>query len=73
MKINGRWRKVGPSVYERIDGVRIHLQGLLRLPEGKIIRCPSIRKYSKIQGSVRRGLMMWANQTTAIRELEKEL
>lgn len=62
MKIQGPWRKLSGCVFERIDGTRIHTQGLLRYSNGDTIRCSNISHYSRIQGSVRRGLMLWANE-----------
>lgn len=66
MKIAVNWKRMGP-VYERCDGVRVHIGGrLLRSASGDITQ-PTLTvmldqmRFAKIQGSHRRGMMLWAN------------
>lgn len=63
MKLAGKWKKIGP-VYERSDGLRVHIGGrIIRTNSGEIIGPEYSEQFrcERIQGSHRRGMMLWAN------------
>ena len=74
MKLAGEWKKRG-AVYERKDGVRVHLGGkIARTAAGEFIGPDYSHQYrcTRIQGSHRRGMMLWANECLPIKEVESE-
>lgn len=57
------WKHLNGSVWEHATGVRIHLLGLARLPDGKSISWPWSDEYDakRQQGyNTKRALMVWA-------------
>lgn len=61
------WIHVHDAVYDRIDGLRVHIQGVCRLPDGRWFcgneRPESSRldRFIRINGGNRkRGVMAWA-------------
>jgi len=62
---NGWFAYKNTPVYERPDGLRIHLIGLLRLPDGTKVNIDHSKlwKYENIKGGCRRrGLMALATK-----------
>jgi hypothetical protein len=60
------WKHLGGAVYERL-GVRVHLQGLCKLPNGEFVHgnnwpeFKAMARMIKINGGNRkRGMMAWA-------------
>jgi len=60
------WKHVTGPVWDHVSGVRLHMSGLVRLPDGNTVsanQCPqskSADRAVRIAGSRRRGLMVWA-------------
>lgn len=71
------WKRLAGAVYERSDGVRVHLMGLVRLSD-KTIKTdglPSnrlrINFLQKVNGGNRkRALLAWANELEQIKNLQ---
>lgn len=60
------WRKVGPC-FDHSSGLRVHLAGLARMPDGRVVSALAGPETSAAQkaiaeqgGNRRRGLMIWA-------------
>lgn len=69
MKLKGRWSSLGSGVYESSDKTRIHIDGLIRQSNGKIVNLLSISqspfKYIEIMGGNRkRGIMLMSEYLT---------
>lgn len=67
IKPGNGWKRIGGAVYERCDGLRIHMLGLVKLPNGTLIDESSHYQHAaniiKINGGNRkRGLMAWASE-----------
>lgn len=68
MKLSGKWLQIGGSVYESVNGYRIHVGGLLiRTPDHEMIsgfdmeNYQKLHRYTKLMGGNRkRALMAWA-------------
>ena len=60
------WKKYERApVYERPDGLRVHIQGLIRTPDGNIITIEylKMKRYQRIKGGNRkRGMMALATK-----------
>lgn len=63
------WRHLNGPVYERNDGLRLHLSGVCRTPSGEFITGMSFEEHANITrliaingGNRKRGLMVWANK-----------
>ena len=63
------WKKLNESVYEHHNGLRIHVLGLIRLPDLTYVECtkypqyPEASRFIKINNNNRkRGLMAYANE-----------
>ena len=57
------WKNMDGSVWEHVSGVRIHVLGCARLPNGKIVKWERDDEYNAIrqQGwNTKRALMVWA-------------
>jgi hypothetical protein len=61
------WKHLSGSVYERIDGLRMHMGGMCRLLNGDKVSASSWDQYSLVYslieingGNRKRGLMAWA-------------
>lgn len=69
IKPGNGWRRIGAVVYEkRPGGIKLHMQGIVKLIDGSIIHDTSpphyyiVAKLIKANGGNRkRGLMAWAN------------
>jgi len=66
------WKYLAGSVWEHTKGTRVHLMGLIRLPDMSFVsldkypECIEGHRLIKINGGNRkRGLMAWANTLTA--------
>lgn len=65
------WQHVGSSVYDHSSGLRIHVLGMCRLPDGKVIygetwpESKSLDRCIRIcGGNRRRGVMVWGLSLT---------
>lgn len=63
------WKFLGSGVYEYLDGRRLHVLGLCKLPDGRHVSATasegyllSIRMIRINGGNRKRGLMAWARQ-----------
>lgn len=60
------WRHVAGAVWDHASGLRLHMLGLVRLPDGSHVSAnewPHSRdaqRAMRIAGGRRRGLMVWA-------------
>jgi hypothetical protein len=61
------WKKLSSSVWEHISGTRIHIGGLVKLPDGDFYHLSNWREAEEGRrqiaingGNRRRGLMAWA-------------
>jgi len=66
------WRKTDGAVFERLDGLRVHMLGLVRLPDGRKVsgsvwpESLKLHRFICINGGNRkRGVMAWANDVAA--------
>lgn len=66
------WKRLSGAVYERNDGLRMHMLGLVRLPSGKLIDQFAPTQYQQVDklvmingGNRKRGLMAWAASLAA--------
>lgn len=71
MRPGAGWKYLAGSVWEHTNGSRVHLMGLVRLPNktfvslNKYPECINGNKMIKINGgNKKRGLMAWANTLT---------
>ena len=71
MRPGNGWRHLAGTVYERNDGLRVHLGGLIRFPDGQYLSgntWPESREMHlaiRINGNRKRGIMAWANSVLA--------
>ena len=63
----GHWKHQGAAVWDHTSGVRIHVQGLCRLPSGEYVNgmlwpeSRDLRHWVCVNGgNQRRGVMAWA-------------
>lgn len=60
------WKKITNCIYDHTTGIRLHLSGMARLPNGKFIfinKSPEFEYFSKaekITGNRKRALMIWS-------------
>jgi len=60
------WKHVNGAVWDHNTGMRLHMHGLLRTPDGEHIdgtlwpQSKSVALAEKMTGNRRRGLMLWA-------------
>lgn len=60
------WRNVAGPVWDHVSGIRLHVGGLARLPDGTFISArmwpesQAADRAIRIAGSRRRGLMVWS-------------
>ena len=69
MKLKGKWKSLGSGVYESSDKTRIHVGGLIRRANGKMINLLTISsdpfKFIAIMGGNRkRGIMLMSEFLT---------
>lgn len=73
------WHHIAGAVYENRDGLRIHLLGLARLPDGRVLDANGseffrAERFIQINGGNRkRGLMAWAAHSGATASVPRDL
>lgn len=71
------WKRVGGAVYFHTSGLKVHVHGLVVLPDGRIIDgglWPESREFLdcvRVCGGTRRGAMVWALRKLAETLAEK--
>lgn len=64
MKVAGNWKPLGSGVFERQDGARVHMLGIMLRRNGRIVPqdASAQDRWRRVAGgSTRRGMMLWAN------------
>lgn len=65
MKLSGEWKKLNSAIYESKYGDRIHTGGMIKMASGHeiflsyILADLAISKYIDMQGSRKRGMMLF--------------
>lgn len=68
MRPGNGWKHLAGAVYERHDGLRVHLYGICKLSNGEFVHNEQalLQRLTRINGgNTKRGAMAWANTLEA--------